>query len=259
VAAGTCTIEAFQLGNADYEAAPSAIQHIHIGKATPIITWANPAAITWGTKLSSTQLDATATLDGNTVAGSFTYTPGSGTVLSPGNNQTLSVSFAPTDTADYNNAAASVLINVGFNPAACLTKSFNGPLTIGSGQASCVGTGATITSGVTISTGGALYMTGGTIKGSLMVNGASAIYLCGVTVSGGITITGSTGPIMIGGSSSCKNMISGSVSITHNTGGITTYQNNMVSGTLTITNNTGGVGTISGTGTSGSVNIANNH
>ena len=39
-------------------------------KATPVITWANPADITYGTALSATQLNATAT-----VPGSFTYTP----------------------------------------------------------------------------------------------------------------------------------------------------------------------------------------
>ena len=44
--------------------------------------------------------------------GTFTYTPAAGTVLSAGNNQTLSVSFTPTDTADYTNASATATINV---------------------------------------------------------------------------------------------------------------------------------------------------
>ena len=46
------------------------------------------------------------------VAGTFTYTPAAGTVLNAGQSQTLAVSFTPTDTADFNNATASVLINV---------------------------------------------------------------------------------------------------------------------------------------------------
>ena len=70
---------------------------INVRMATPVVTWANPAAITYGTALSATQLDAT-----TTVPGSFVYTPAAGTVLSAGAGQTLSVTFTPTDTADYN-------------------------------------------------------------------------------------------------------------------------------------------------------------
>ncbi len=89
---------------------------LSITPATPTITWANPSAITYGTALSAMQLDATAswTVGGNTVnvPGSFTYNPAAGTVLSAGNNQTLSVSFTPTDTSDYTNATDTASINV---------------------------------------------------------------------------------------------------------------------------------------------------
>jgi hypothetical protein len=78
-----------------------------IGKATPSILWSTPSDITYGTALSATQLNATA----NTL-GTFTYTPASGTTMSTGSAQTLSVNFAPTDTTDYNNAGSSVSINV---------------------------------------------------------------------------------------------------------------------------------------------------
>ena len=80
---------------------------INVTKATPSITWTNPVAISFGTALSSVQLDAT-----TSVPGTFTYTPAAGTVLNVGNGQTLSVSFAPTDTTDYNTAAAKATINV---------------------------------------------------------------------------------------------------------------------------------------------------
>ena len=76
-------------------------------QATPTITWSNPADITYGTALGATQLDATAN-----VPGAFAYTPASGTVLHAGNNQTLSVTFTPTDTTDYATATKSVSINV---------------------------------------------------------------------------------------------------------------------------------------------------
>jgi hypothetical protein len=74
--------------------------------ATPPITWHNPAAITYGAALSSTQLNAT-----STVAGTFAYTPAAGTIL-PAGTQTLSVTFTPTDTTDYTTASATVSITV---------------------------------------------------------------------------------------------------------------------------------------------------
>jgi hypothetical protein len=76
-------------------------------RTAPTIVWADPAAITYGTPLSATQLNATAS-----VAGSFVYTPPAGSVLNAGAHQTLSVAFTPTDTADYANASATVPITV---------------------------------------------------------------------------------------------------------------------------------------------------
>ena len=76
---------------------------------TPAINWTAPAAITYGTLLSATQLNATTT---PSVAGTFAYTPAAGTELGAGNGQTLSVTFTPTDTALYTSATGSVLINV---------------------------------------------------------------------------------------------------------------------------------------------------
>ena len=80
---------------------------INVLKATPTITWANPADITYGTPLGTTQLDATAS-----VPGEFAYTPATGTVLSAGPGQTLSATFTPTDLVDYNSVTATTTINV---------------------------------------------------------------------------------------------------------------------------------------------------
>jgi len=79
----------------------------HVSKATPVITWANPAEIVYGTALSGTQLNATASWLGAPVAGNFVYTPPAGTVLSAGSGQTLHVDFTPTDTANYNDASVN--------------------------------------------------------------------------------------------------------------------------------------------------------
>ena len=44
--------------------------------------------------------------------GSFVYTCAAGTVLSAGAGQTLSVTFTPTDTSDYNSVTTTATINV---------------------------------------------------------------------------------------------------------------------------------------------------
>ena len=90
----------------DYTNATDAVT-INVAQATPTITWFYPVGITYGTALSGTQLDATAS-----VPGTLTYTPAAGTILNVGNGQTLSVSFTPDDTTDYTNATDAVTIDV---------------------------------------------------------------------------------------------------------------------------------------------------
>ena len=75
-------------------------------KTTPSITWANPTPITAATALGTTQLNATAS-----VPGTFTYFPAAGTILAAG-TQTLSVTFTPTDSTNYNSTSDSVMITV---------------------------------------------------------------------------------------------------------------------------------------------------
>jgi hypothetical protein len=82
----------------------------NVSKAIPIIIWSNPADIVYGTALSGTQLNATAS-----VAGTFVYTPPAGTVLNAGSGQKLHVDFTPSDTANYDNASYEVTINVFYN------------------------------------------------------------------------------------------------------------------------------------------------
>jgi hypothetical protein len=89
----------------DYNTATATVTLV-VNKATPTITWATPSPIIYGTALSSTQLNATAS-----VPGTFVYSPVSGKVLGAG-SQTLSVTFTPTDTTDYNAATATVTLVV---------------------------------------------------------------------------------------------------------------------------------------------------
>ena len=95
---------------------------INVQRATPTVTWNNPADINDSTALSITQLNAVATdpVTGNTVDGSFVYNPAVGTILSAGNH-TLHVDFTPTDTVNYINATADVAINVSVLPVANFT------------------------------------------------------------------------------------------------------------------------------------------
>jgi len=100
-----------------------------VGTATPTITWATPAAITYGTALSSTQLNATAS-----VPGTFVYSPVSGTVLGAG-SQTLSVTFTPTDTTDYTTATATVTLVVN-QATPTITWATPSPITYGTALSS---------------------------------------------------------------------------------------------------------------------------
>ncbi len=101
----TLTVTFTPTDSVDYASTGAAVPLV-VNKATPVITWPTPASITYGTALSSAQLDATANVPGN-----FVYTPSSGTVLAVG-NQTLSVAFTPTDSVDYNTATKQVTLVV---------------------------------------------------------------------------------------------------------------------------------------------------
>lgn len=81
-------------------------------KAQPVITWTEPAAIPFGTALSSTQLNAVARVDGVAVLGEMSYTPPAGTVLPVGDDHVLEVTFTPTDQTRYLTAQGTTTIDV---------------------------------------------------------------------------------------------------------------------------------------------------
>jgi hypothetical protein len=108
---GTCTVTATWAADANYNSATLS-QSGTASKGVPVITWTAPGAISYGAKLSATQLDATANL-----AGTFKYTPASGAILTAG-SQTLSATFTPTN-KNYTTATATVTLTV--NPATSTT------------------------------------------------------------------------------------------------------------------------------------------
>jgi hypothetical protein len=104
--AGSHTITANWPGNSSYSAVTSSAITQVVNKVTPTITWATPAAIAYGTALSATQLDAS-----SSVAGSFSYSPAAGTVLTAGSH-TIMATFTPTNTTNYATATATVSVTV---------------------------------------------------------------------------------------------------------------------------------------------------
>ena len=92
-------------GDVDYVRTSSG-PDVLVGKGNPVITWPAPAPITYSFPVNGTQLNATAN-----VPGTFSYSPSSGTLL-PAGEGTLSATFTPTDTANYNAVAVSNTITV---------------------------------------------------------------------------------------------------------------------------------------------------
>src|SRR5207302_2403941 len=77
-----------------------------VTQAAPVITWTNPTNITYGTTLSATQLNATAS-----VPGTLVYSPAAGIVPAAGSD-TLSVTFTPTDATNYSTVTKTVTLTV---------------------------------------------------------------------------------------------------------------------------------------------------
>ena len=76
------------------------------GLSVPATSWSKPAAITQGTPLGATQLNAIAS-----VPGTFAYSPAAGTVLGAGTH-TLRATFTPADTTLYASASTSASLTV---------------------------------------------------------------------------------------------------------------------------------------------------
>jgi N-acetylneuraminic acid mutarotase len=107
LAVGGHTITAVYGGDPNFNGSTSGDVSEPVSLATPVVTWANPADISYGTPVDATQLDASAS-----IPGSFAYSPAAGVVLHAGGGQVLSVLFTPGDTAHYSSVTQSVVLNV---------------------------------------------------------------------------------------------------------------------------------------------------
>jgi hypothetical protein len=150
-----------------------------VNQAAPVITWAPPTAITYGTPLSGVQLDATA----GGLAGTFSYTPAAGTVPAAG-MQTLSATFSPADSTDYSSPTATVQLTVS-KATPTLTVST-------SGSPSNYGTAVTFTATASTGpTGTVTFYDGSNAIGAGKLNGTATSLTISTLAVGEHTITAS--------------------------------------------------------------------
>lgn len=105
-------------------------------KIIPVLTWAPPAAIVFGQRLSAVQLNATANTNGT-----FTYSPAENTTLNAGADQVLEVTFTPDDADNFTQATASTSITVNRAPTALtITSPTSSPVTLPVGSSASIST-----------------------------------------------------------------------------------------------------------------------
>ncbi|HEY1214624.1 MAG TPA: Ig-like domain repeat protein, partial [Bryobacteraceae bacterium] len=177
---GNHSITATYQGDNNFNAITSPVFIEAVGKGIPTITWPTPAAITYGTALSATQLNAT-----TTVAGSFAYTPAASTILNAG-SQTLSTTFTPTDTVNYNGANGSTTLVVNkATPSATVTQTSSATPSVGTS----VTLQATIAVGYGIPTGTVTFYDGTTSIGTRTLTSGSAALTTSFSTAGTHLIT----------------------------------------------------------------------
>jgi len=148
----------------DYAPASASVI-LQVNAGVPKITWANPAAIPYGTQLSGTQLDAT-----TTVSGTFTYSPAAGTIL-PVGSTTLNVTFTPYDTTDYQTVTGKA--------TQVVQKATTTTTVVPSMNASTYGESVTFTATITpeisgTPTGTAVFKSNGVALGTATLSGGMA-------------------------------------------------------------------------------------
>lgn len=110
LAAGTHVITVAYSGDAAFTASTATLTQV---TQLPTLVWTPPAAVSYGTPLSASQLNAAAVDPSTKVAvpGSYIYTPAAGSVLNAG-QQTLRVVFTPQDVLNYAATTVSTQLTV---------------------------------------------------------------------------------------------------------------------------------------------------
>ena len=183
----------------------TATNTITINKATPTITWSAPADIVYGAALGAAQLNATAN-----APGTFAYTPASGAVLDAG-SRTLSVTFTPTDAANYESATRSTTITV-TKATATLSLGNLSHIYDGSGKSASVTADPSTVTGITLTYNGGSSLPANagsyTVVASLTNSNYSA-----TPVSGTLTIAKAQATLTLGDLSQTYNGAAHAVSV----------------------------------------------
>lgn len=101
IGSGPHVVNAAYPGDTAYVASTSSTVNLTGGN----ITWLAPAAITYGTPLGATQLNAS-----STTPGTFSYSPAAETILSAGPHQ-LTATFTPSGSTETATATVSITVN----------------------------------------------------------------------------------------------------------------------------------------------------
>jgi hypothetical protein len=225
-------------------------------KAAPVIHWSDPTNIISGMPITATQLNASAS-----VGGTFAYVPPAGTVLAPGTHK-LSVTFTPTDKANYTTATSSVSITVNVNGSLSVAAGQTYTFTNGTISGSVIMSGGTLVlmnsqiAGNLQFSGGRAVLTGARVAGNVQLNGGGTVSIgastvisgnlqfvsvpagspdmvCGATVIGNLQVQGGGASVEVGSTSpACPgNVVQGNLQLIGNTGPIQVFSNT-VSGNL---------------------------
>ncbi len=180
-------------GDTNYKVSTSTAFAVSVNQATPVVTWNNPAAISYGTSLTGV-LNATATVTNpaGTISSSNHGSPITAATVLPAGSYTLIATFTTTDPDYVATATASVL------------------LTVNKTAASVTPVAASKVYGSTDPT------LSGTLSGFLGADGVTATYnrTPGETVAGAYTITATLSPTGV----------LGNYNITYNTASFTITQ-----------------------------------
>jgi N-acetylneuraminic acid mutarotase len=162
---------------------------LEVSRATPSIAWPFPAPITYAAPLGPAQLNASATFNSSPLEGTFVYAPAAGTVLNAGIS-TLSTSFEPIDTVNYESVWANALITV--NPSGTSTtvqSSSAGPSVFGA-SGTFTATVAAVAPGTGMPAGSVQFKDNGVpIGGAVALAGGVATINSSTLTVGSHTIT----------------------------------------------------------------------
>ena len=198
-------------------------------------------------------------VDGQTLAtsgvtGQATCTT-TATASSPAGTYPITCSVGTLAALNYTFALVSGTLTVTGSTTLC---NHVGSVVVTNGESLLIPAGCSQTGTVTVQAGGSLEAQGAIITGAVSFNSGVTLLVCSTRVTGSLTAGSAQAPLVIGnGTSSCHGSnLTGAVSLTSNTAGVTVEQASEV-GSFTMNSNSGGVALL-GSSVTGSVAVEKN-